>query len=125
MVDRIIALSQEEVHQGLDELDARADGDVKITRNRLLRTQLRLQGFGPASWEPAVDGEDEYNINSEISNLSKMLSNLNKLKTIRDKVICQMEHGGANIIDEIQPIIRNWEGPYPDLGKLFRRKEMD
>ncbi|XP_014237831.1 ankyrin-3-like [Trichogramma pretiosum] len=69
--------------------------------------------------------EDEYDLNSEISNLSKMLSNLNKLKDMRENVIRQMQQDGRNIIPEIHPLIRNWEGQNPDLGKIFRREEMN
>uniref|UniRef100_A0ABD2XMK3 SOCS box domain-containing protein n=1 Tax=Trichogramma kaykai TaxID=54128 RepID=A0ABD2XMK3_9HYME len=31
----------------------------------------------------------------------------------------------VNLFNELDPLISNWEGQYPDLKKLFRREEMD
>uniref|UniRef100_A0ABD2XN26 Uncharacterized protein n=1 Tax=Trichogramma kaykai TaxID=54128 RepID=A0ABD2XN26_9HYME len=35
------------------------------------------------------------------------------------------EKSRMNLFKELDPLISNWKGQYPDLGKLFRGKEMD
>ncbi|XP_014238062.2 ankyrin-1-like [Trichogramma pretiosum] len=73
-----------------------------------------------------------YNLESEINYHVTIVSNLEKMKKLREKVIQEMEKGQIsteksriNLFKELDPLISNWKGQYPDLGKLFRGKEMD
>ncbi|CAB0044738.1 unnamed protein product, partial [Trichogramma brassicae] len=46
---------------------------------------------------------------------------------IRDIVIEEMEKDdeGCPLNEQLEPIIEDWQGPYPDLRKIFLREEMD
>ncbi|XP_023316937.1 ankyrin-1-like [Trichogramma pretiosum] len=73
-----------------------------------------------------------YNLEYEINNHVTIVSNLRKMKKLREKVIGEMEKGQksteksrVNLFKELGPLINNWKGQYPDLGKLLRHKEMD
>uniref|UniRef100_A0ABD2XM60 Uncharacterized protein n=1 Tax=Trichogramma kaykai TaxID=54128 RepID=A0ABD2XM60_9HYME len=73
-----------------------------------------------------------YNLDYEINNYLTVVSNLRTMKKLREKVIQEMEKGQIsteksrmNLFKELDPLISNWKGQYPDLGKLFGRKQMD
>ncbi|XP_023316936.1 ankyrin-3-like [Trichogramma pretiosum] len=73
-----------------------------------------------------------YNLDYEINNYLTVVSNLQKMKKLREKVIGEMEKGRestekskVNLFKQLGPLINNWKGQYPDLGKLFRREQMD
>ncbi|KAL7304008.1 hypothetical protein TKK_0000560 [Trichogramma kaykai] len=57
LVDRIVALEDEQVLMELAKSGANTLGSVKEARDRLLRLWLRLQGYESASWTPEVDGD--------------------------------------------------------------------
>ncbi|CAB0033723.1 unnamed protein product [Trichogramma brassicae] len=54
----------------------------------------------------------------------RTMSNSQKLKIIRQIVIRNMKEDRYDL-NRICLLIENWEGPYPDLRKTFRPKEMD
>uniref|UniRef100_A0ABD2XHD8 CCHC-type domain-containing protein n=1 Tax=Trichogramma kaykai TaxID=54128 RepID=A0ABD2XHD8_9HYME len=57
MVERIVEMEDDAVLRELAKSGASTQGSEKEARNRLLRLQLRLQGYESATWTPEVDGD--------------------------------------------------------------------
>ncbi|CAB0029407.1 unnamed protein product [Trichogramma brassicae] len=73
--------------------------------------------------------EGQYDFDSEIKNYKKIISNLEKLKSMREMVIRAMKGDRLDfrddLSDELHLLIDNWEGQYPNFRKMLRPKEMD
>ncbi|CAB0037649.1 unnamed protein product [Trichogramma brassicae] len=69
--------------------------------------------------------DGQYDFDSEIANHLKIISNLRKLKTMRELVIQDMEENRGDLFEKLYPFFKGWEGQYPDLRKMFSRKEIE
>uniref|UniRef100_A0ABD2WPN7 Uncharacterized protein n=1 Tax=Trichogramma kaykai TaxID=54128 RepID=A0ABD2WPN7_9HYME len=69
--------------------------------------------------------EGQYDFDSEILNYKKIISNLEKLKSMRDMVIQDMKKNEISFVIRIHSLIRDWEGQYPNFRKMLRPQEMD
>ncbi|XP_023318591.1 ankyrin repeat and SOCS box protein 2-like [Trichogramma pretiosum] len=94
----------------------------------------------------AAAGGDRYDLNREIANHFETIANLLKLKMMREMVVAKMEEdrrenkscsenesssSSSSSSDEadddnrLADLVRDWEGQYPDLRKMFDREQMD
>uniref|UniRef100_A0ABD2X400 Uncharacterized protein n=1 Tax=Trichogramma kaykai TaxID=54128 RepID=A0ABD2X400_9HYME len=80
-------------------------------------------GVLPYFGNGGADGQ--YDFDSEIANHFKIITNLRKLKTMRELVVRDMKKNGGDLFEELDPLIEGWEGQYPDLRKMFSRKEIE
>ncbi|KAL7298808.1 hypothetical protein TKK_0008549 [Trichogramma kaykai] len=67
----------------------------------------------------------QYDFNSEIANYYKIISNLRKLKSMRELVIQDMKEHQDDFPHKVLSLIRDWEGQYPNFRKVLRPREMD
>ncbi|CAB0031372.1 unnamed protein product [Trichogramma brassicae] len=74
------------------------------------------------------DGEAEdgqYNFDFQIAKHLQMAENLRKLKIMREAVVTARKRNSTIDIATMHSLIENWQGRYPDLGKLLSREDMD
>ncbi|CAB0034727.1 unnamed protein product [Trichogramma brassicae] len=77
--------------------------------------------FGDAS----ARGEGLYDFDSEHAYHFNVSLNLLKMKNMRQMVIEEMKESRGELIPKLRSLISDWAGPYPDLRRMFRRREMD
>ncbi|KAL7303046.1 hypothetical protein TKK_0004264 [Trichogramma kaykai] len=71
------------------------------------------------------DEECQDDSDSESSNHLMKGSNLEQLKSLREKVNWEIEEDRHELLGKLSPLILNWEGPLPNLRDIFRREEID
>ncbi|CAB0042258.1 unnamed protein product [Trichogramma brassicae] len=73
------------------------------------------------------DAEDgQYDFDFQIAHHLQMAENLRKLKIMREAVVkARKRNSTIDIVATMHSLIENWQGRYPDLGKLLSREDID
>ncbi|CAB0037261.1 unnamed protein product [Trichogramma brassicae] len=71
----------------------------------------------------SFDGEDNHYDSEEVDGLNQ--KKLSKLKGMRDKVNWEIEESRGEFLRELYPLIRDWNGRYPDLRDIFGSEKIE